>query len=417
MADSTISDADSQVSWQSCFWALVPLALSTMTQPTGKVFYTLPSHVGFYLRVSPIICALDATGTLVVYLRYLCLTVSFRHAATLVMDARTRDHLFGEWGISRRAQSTTDVTTRVNSLQALESIASVRWLIFMLGALPQAIKIFAMSSILWTKALAAMFVTSYCIFELIDAASAPPDSFDRGFSKAALMLPLIFVPGLSVWFSFLAHGYPWLIWTPEIYLAMCQHFGGDPLVIGVSGPLRYLGLFTSLLPVLLLAALVVCWRHLSEDSAVYMDHPLVYLVTAVFVPSLVLASGGADTVEYLAAVCGMTCSMVFAVFCSATAVGLHQTTIGRTQALFLPPDQTRLLDSPSNHLQENGATLSPDEMRSMQAEEISLEGAPELLANAAFTFFCMVSTHAVLGYIFCFDPQGTFKPAWTADLG
>jgi len=60
---ASIDPKPSQVSWQSAFWALVPITLNTMTQPSGMILdgmiLDMPSRYGFFLRSSPIICFLD----------------------------------------------------------------------------------------------------------------------------------------------------------------------------------------------------------------------------------------------------------------------------------------------------------------------------------------------------------------------
>ena len=53
------SDTANSVSWQSAFWGLVPIALNSMTQPSGKVCGS-PAGIGFLLRVSPFMCLFDA---------------------------------------------------------------------------------------------------------------------------------------------------------------------------------------------------------------------------------------------------------------------------------------------------------------------------------------------------------------------
>jgi len=60
-----------EVSWQSIFWALVPLALNIMVQPTGQTLGS-PKRYALMLRSSPIVCAVGgavALGTLIHYIR------------------------------------------------------------------------------------------------------------------------------------------------------------------------------------------------------------------------------------------------------------------------------------------------------------------------------------------------------------
>lgn len=52
-----------EVSWYSAFWALIPLALNSMTQPCGRAL-GLPAKYGFALRSNPLLCASDALTVL-----------------------------------------------------------------------------------------------------------------------------------------------------------------------------------------------------------------------------------------------------------------------------------------------------------------------------------------------------------------
>ncbi|KAF2189213.1 hypothetical protein K469DRAFT_683653 [Zopfia rhizophila CBS 207.26] len=128
-----VEDAPSkQVSWQSAFWSLVPLALSTMTQPSGQVL-RYPPLLRTYLRSSPVVCGLDALAQLVRLAVYLLGRYSTypTHAAVRVMHVRSR-------ALKDRGPE---------GFQALENVAIVRWLLFAFGTLPQAIKLMALGEL------------------------------------------------------------------------------------------------------------------------------------------------------------------------------------------------------------------------------------------------------------------------------
>jgi hypothetical protein len=52
--DGTLASL-SEVSWQTCFWITITLALNTMTKPCGKVC-GMPSRYRIYLQSSPFVC-------------------------------------------------------------------------------------------------------------------------------------------------------------------------------------------------------------------------------------------------------------------------------------------------------------------------------------------------------------------------
>ncbi|KAE9367014.1 hypothetical protein N431DRAFT_82228 [Stipitochalara longipes BDJ] len=80
--------AGAPVSWQTIFWTLLPLAISSMTQPGGRVC-GLPSFYRTYLRCSPILCAADAFSVISqVAVLYLYQKQRFLEAIGLVLHGR-----------------------------------------------------------------------------------------------------------------------------------------------------------------------------------------------------------------------------------------------------------------------------------------------------------------------------------------
>ena len=147
-ADIT-TDAQSQVSWQSALWALVPIALNSMTQPSGKVL-GMPSKFSFYLNSSPIVVTVDALELL---FKLVWRTYSTRSLATAAHSI-TQER-FSDVGGSR------------SGLAQLQEIKSVRLIVFVFGALPQIIKLYAMTGVLRTQICASLFFGSFLIIEAI----------------------------------------------------------------------------------------------------------------------------------------------------------------------------------------------------------------------------------------------------------
>jgi hypothetical protein len=156
MSLETVPEAPSNVpantvSWQSAFWALVPLALNSMSQPSGMVC-DFPSRFNFLLRSSPIICLLDA---LLVIARLAWYTAALKSPSAAV-----------ERIIRRRFQDIENEAEE-NSLASLQKNSLFRLCLFTLGVLPQTIKLYAIRGLPWTKVWGSMFFGSFIVVELI----------------------------------------------------------------------------------------------------------------------------------------------------------------------------------------------------------------------------------------------------------
>lgn len=141
-----------QVSWQNAFWAVIPMALNSMIQPSGMTC-GFPSKYGVFLRSSPIMCVIDAIEVLASFMYGVYRARSVRAAARQVTAYRFRD---------------VEANSALSSpLRSLEENPLVRFLVFVLGTLPQAIKLGAMQGIPLTKTTALMFLCSFAIIEII----------------------------------------------------------------------------------------------------------------------------------------------------------------------------------------------------------------------------------------------------------
>ena len=145
-------DCTNRGEWQVAYFWLVCLALNSMTQPSGRVC-DLPTKHRFILRSSPIICAFDGFGVLAIWLWHM-----FWHleapstAARRIARARFRD---------------VEEEAGEDSLSSLEKNVLFRYTVFLLGALPQAVKLFASSGVPWTQAWGAMYFGSWVVLEAL----------------------------------------------------------------------------------------------------------------------------------------------------------------------------------------------------------------------------------------------------------
>jgi hypothetical protein len=147
MADQSL------VSWQSAFWALVPLALNSMLQPTGPK--TTYSGIGsLALRASPIICATDALTSLFQILSLM----KFQQKPYRNLPLRRAAKVW----LLTRSEPTLGEETPVEALQW------VRLLVFIFGTLSQGVKLFACQGIPWTQTWGYLYVTSFAIFTILE---------------------------------------------------------------------------------------------------------------------------------------------------------------------------------------------------------------------------------------------------------
>jgi hypothetical protein len=132
-----------------------------MCQPFGKVL-GFPDRYSFTLRSSPIICAGDSLRTILEVFYHTIRKRSLVKAASLTVSARFAD---------TRADGD-------GSFAALRKNTVFRVLLFVLGALPQLVKLYASRGTLWLQVLVTLYLASFTISEII-AALAPRDQVER----------------------------------------------------------------------------------------------------------------------------------------------------------------------------------------------------------------------------------------------
>ena len=138
----------------SLFWAFVPTALNAMTQPSGRIF-GLHTYYSFALRISPIICGISAALTLTQVTYLTLIQKSFKVACLGVYAQRFKSTLTdGEQRLSGDFDR-----LRINSIFRIG--------LFVLGALPQSIKLFSSSGVAFAQACCAAFVTAFVTDEVI----------------------------------------------------------------------------------------------------------------------------------------------------------------------------------------------------------------------------------------------------------
>ncbi|KAJ6594566.1 hypothetical protein B0H19DRAFT_1225676 [Mycena capillaripes] len=117
----------SPVIWQAIAWMLLSLAVNSMSQQSG--------HYRLYLASSPLVCLADAVGTIIRF----------------VIKWRT--------GAAQTDTTDPDITPAAGR-------AWPRWVFFILGPLPAAIKLCSFVGTPWTKTWGILFISSFFIMEL-----------------------------------------------------------------------------------------------------------------------------------------------------------------------------------------------------------------------------------------------------------
>ena len=138
--------ASKMLSWQSCFWAIVPIALNTMCQPSGRIL-GFDSAYNFTLRSSPIMCAVSAIDTFVQTIVYWTQKGSFIAGLQDIIDFRFEDC----------------PTTDEGSVASLRKNQAFRLILLLPGALPQIVKLYACKGIPWTQACCTAYLASYVV--------------------------------------------------------------------------------------------------------------------------------------------------------------------------------------------------------------------------------------------------------------
>lgn len=136
---------DNNLSWQSAFWAIVPIALTTMMLPSGKVL-GFPSKYNFALRASPIVCAASAVDSVVRLIIYTRQTKSLGRGMERWVAIRFEDR-------KEPGEGTFDAM-RQNRFFLLLSFAI---------GFTQALKLFAVRGIPWTQFACAAYVASFVV--------------------------------------------------------------------------------------------------------------------------------------------------------------------------------------------------------------------------------------------------------------
>ena len=162
-------------------------ALNSMTQPAGEITELLHAQQSFYFRASPLVCLADGLEVLLRYVFYL---------TVLHWPGKVSRHI-----TNMRTQAPNNVPLRLRSLQ---DNMLFRYVVFIIGALPRAVKLFACTGFLLPKLLAGMFLGSFVILELLlvlPAATRTHEQQDIGEAELLRLQSFILIQNLIRRFS------------------------------------------------------------------------------------------------------------------------------------------------------------------------------------------------------------------------
>ena len=150
------------LTWQSALWALVPIALNTMTQPSGR-FREFPSPWSFVVRSSPIFCAFATLDSLWSVVEFFLRNGSLKGALRNF--------------VAERFSGSPDDAE--GSFASLRKNTIFRIGLFVIGALPQIVKIFATKGIPLTQVACAAYLSTFVVDEVLLALAPTLSDVDR----------------------------------------------------------------------------------------------------------------------------------------------------------------------------------------------------------------------------------------------
>ncbi|KAG4444374.1 hypothetical protein IFR05_000139 [Cadophora sp. M221] len=140
-----------KVSWQTLFWIITTLAINSMTQPCGWVC-GFNSRYRIYIRSSPIICVVD-----IVLMLYRWLEALFKPGPTR-LNIRESFYMIV---IDRfRGNEPSE------GIQTIGNSTGIRWFLFVMGPLPQKIRLASFQGVYWSKGIGFSFLGSWLLMEI-----------------------------------------------------------------------------------------------------------------------------------------------------------------------------------------------------------------------------------------------------------
>lgn len=173
---NSLGDPNTNVTWQTSFFALVSLGLNNLSQPSGRIC-GINSQYRTYMRVSPVINGIDGAFTVAQMLYYCWKGDTLTKACTRIIGYRNSD----------------EENADENDFSKLEKLPVIRMLLFLFGAVFQVVKLGGMSNIPGTQLWGAMYFFGLLVIQLViwrgqsNAEVLPLNSSARASSRPALV--------------------------------------------------------------------------------------------------------------------------------------------------------------------------------------------------------------------------------------
>jgi len=405
--------ATNTVSWQSAYFALLATAINVLVQNAGMVC-GLPSYDRIVARSSPIICLAD---TLLITIKFNWLQLlgcSPRTAARHVWYDRFENNPEG------RRDSGIDHLWRFNII------------FFILGALPQSIKVFGMRGIPGTQTWTAFFLAAFLVPEFL--------RLFAGTAHAEDLTPMPIISRAKVHFTYLQDltvlvsgilQYCIWVWVASYFVPTSLFYTINKTYDFVAATQFYIILTDLLCWILLTLLILLClyviliaatWLFNTLDSY-YLHHNLSYKLYKVYgyiISFLGNILGASD--EQVKSVISILTNIVWGIFCLSLGyfcsgpVYLHVFShpITYTPALrLLGAGLGIVLGFLLCHLLFRVAFMGRFSRYPKQV--FGLDG----MFGEFFSIFLFLMDFATVlaYYAYIYDAQGTYKPSWTEKLG
>ncbi|KAI1123202.1 hypothetical protein F5Y10DRAFT_286384 [Nemania abortiva] len=153
------ADGESLVTWQTAWFAVVAIAMNSMSSPNGMVL-GFPSAWGEVLRSSPIICLFDALELSAFWL----FVIVFNGEGPCTAARRVARVRFGD------ALSTDEEGANSGGSQSISELRSRFWIAqaaFGIGTLTQAVKLFGLRGVYGSQICAAFYLYSWFVSQAL----------------------------------------------------------------------------------------------------------------------------------------------------------------------------------------------------------------------------------------------------------
>lgn len=387
------------VSWQTVFWGLAPIAVNSMGQPAGKVC-DAPSAIGFWLRVSPIICFLDMLSILYRLVSYTISQGSVSKASKIILTQRytydyechtchkareaqqvQEDHEFEEAPQAHRDHEAREAQNSINdNLGDFRKNASLRWVSFLLS-ISQIVKLYAAQGLVWSKLWTSMYLASFLTVEMFvlisrKALSKPLtqklESEHQPRRSGPKSLPYISVAASTIFASY---------FIIQAVASALEQYGRPFNKLGCTGIVLLVGGGGAFIPSYLYSLMADTRLGNKPSTSFYKDNYAILLLFAVLaVPSVYLLA----------------------------SLELDNSPLATKTMKILVPVMIALW----------ATTCLAWASITFEQEDPKAPGSLKELDLALAKYFLFINvTAAALYYGFSYDPQGTYKPPWTERLG